>query len=86
MDVTFGAASADTTYKTAFAMASNDGAGTINAATVQTDATCALNAALDRLHIGFLITGTRLDLFGHVARFAYFPFRIPNADLTRLSA
>lgn len=77
-------AAAGTIYKSALAYRPDDFAGSLNGAAVQQDTSGAVPAGATQLEIGE-ITGV-LPMSGHIRRIAYYPRRLPNAQLQALTS
>jgi hypothetical protein len=83
-DVTsFSTITAYSTVKSAFAYKLNDLAISVNGASVGTD-TAATIPTVDRINLGQNISNGQI-LNGHIQSIKYYPTRLPNADLQRLT-
>lgn len=78
-----GTLSAGTSYKVAFAYALNDFAASLNGGAVGTDVAGTL-PTVTRMTLGSRVAGEFLN--GWIQRFRYFPARLPNATLQRLTS
>tara|TARA_R110000772_G_scaffold261730_2_gene380336 strand:+ start:443 stop:2374 length:1932 start_codon:yes stop_codon:yes gene_type:complete len=72
---------ADTFYKTAFALDTNDFGGAIDGGTVATDASGVLPTGLTKLNLMSDTPATTAQLHGHLKAIAYIPERITDANL-----
>jgi hypothetical protein len=75
---------AGTIIKTATAVATNDRAFTANGATPTTAANGAAPSVADRLAIGG--DGSSLQINGHIRAIKFYPRRLPDAELQRITA
>jgi hypothetical protein len=75
---------ANTSFKIAGAIASNNGAVSLNGGNVITDNTVTVPLNLTMMSIGCYFNGTS-QLNGHIQSIKYYPKRLPNADLQRLT-
>jgi hypothetical protein len=83
-DITsFSAITAYSTVKSAFAYKLNDLAISVNGASVGTDLAATI-PTVDRIHLGQNISNGQI-LNGHIQSIKYYPTRLPNADLQRLT-
>ena len=83
-DITsFSAITAYSTVKSAFAYKLNDLAISVNGASVGTDLAATI-PTVDRIHLGQNISNGQI-LNGHIQSIKYYPTRLPNVDLQRLT-
>lgn len=81
-DIDAGSISANTNFKLSSALKANDFSASVGGAAAITDASGTV-PSVDRLRIGANQAGNYLN--GHIARWRYYPVRLPNATLQVLS-
>jgi hypothetical protein len=79
-----GSVALNTPVKTASAYKINDIAFSVDGASILTDAAATITTAIDRLHLGYVYTGTQ-QLTGHISRLTYWPKRLSDIELQQLT-
>jgi hypothetical protein len=75
----------NTNYRSAFAYQVNDYAASFGGGTIKTDALGILPSNVNRLVFGNLFAGSSQGLTGTVKKLTYWPTRLPNSTLQRLT-